>query len=134
MSETIRSTTRLIKIIMAFSVVGIVLDLLLIGHYEDWRQLLPVVCLPVALLLAYLPGSKLKVLYYISLIVMLVGIVGVVLHLANNYEFEQEMRPNLAGAELMMRAFTGALPVMAPGALIPIGLIGLLLKKLNTKT
>ena len=80
------------------------------------------------------------VIKYIAIVVILTGFLGIFLHLQNNLEFEREMKPHLPTLVLLKRAFTGALPVMAPGVLIPVGMLGLLVlnlripfKKLNVK-
>ena len=69
----------------------------------------------------------------VSILTILTGIMGIGLHLKNNMEFEQEMYPQLAGWDLIEGSLTGALPVLAPGALIPIGLLGLLIINLKFK-
>jgi hypothetical protein len=46
------------------------------------------------------------------------------LHYQSNREFELETYPTMAGLELLRETLTGAIPALAPGALIHIGLIG----------
>ena len=55
------------------------------------------------------------------------GILGVGLHYQGNNEFELEMYPSLAGVELLSKALTGATPVLAPGSMSLLGVIGLAL-------
>ena len=54
------------------------------------------------------------------------GIAGFWFHINGNMEFELEMNSRLTGWALVSRTASGALPVLAPGALIQLGLIGLL--------
>ena len=54
------------------------------------------------------------------------GIVGVYLHYQSNVEFELEMNPAAAGWELIRESLTGAMPALAPGTMVHLGLIGLL--------
>jgi len=44
----------------------------------------------------------------------------------SNVEFELEMRPSMAGMELVMESLSGAMPAMAPGAMAQLGFLGLL--------
>jgi hypothetical protein len=53
------------------------------------------------------------------------GLLGVGLHFQANQEFELEMYPQMAGIELLEETLTGALPVLAPGTMILLGLVGL---------
>jgi hypothetical protein len=46
------------------------------------------------------------------------GMVGIGLHLLNNFEFAREIRPNAATSDLVWAAFKGANPLMAPGVLV----------------
>ena len=53
------------------------------------------------------------------------GVAGGWLHYDGNAEFELEMDALLEGLELFEESMTGATPVLAPGAMIQIGLVGL---------
>ena len=53
------------------------------------------------------------------------GAVGVWLHYRGNVEFELEMYPSMQGIELVQKTLTGATPVLAPGSMTLLGLIGL---------
>jgi hypothetical protein len=56
---------------------------------------------------------------------VLSGGIGVVLHYQGNVAFELEMYPTLSGMELVSRTLTGATPVLAPGSMTLLGLVGL---------
>ena len=60
------------------------------------------------------------------LLFLVIGILGVFLHLKGNVEFALERNPSLSGASLAWKALRGATPALAPGALAQLGLIGLL--------
>ena len=55
------------------------------------------------------------------------GVLGVGLHYRGNVEFERELYPALAGMELVRKTLTGATPVLAPGSMALLGLVGLCL-------
>ncbi len=54
------------------------------------------------------------------------GMAGFWFHIGANMDFELEMYSRLSGWDLVSRTARGALPVLAPGALIQLGLIGYL--------
>ena len=66
------------------------------------------------------------------LLTILSGVLGVILHLKNNWEFELEMYPSIEMSALIYKSFTGAIPALAPATLIPIGLMGFLLLQLKS--
>ena len=53
------------------------------------------------------------------------GLAGVILHYRGNEAFELEMYPTLSGAALVFETITGATPVLAPGSMALLGLVGL---------
>ena len=122
---------RLALYLLLFGLIGVGVELALLGHTEDRLQWTPLVLLALgivsggavavrptrglisafrALMLLYLPASGL----------------GLYLHLKSNVEFELEMRPSMAGGELVMESLTGAIPALAPGTMAQLGLLGLL--------
>jgi hypothetical protein len=52
--------------------------------------------------------------------------VGLYLHLKANVEFELELRPTMADTELILETLKGAIPALAPGVMVQLGLLGLL--------
>ncbi len=122
--------------ILIISTLGLLMELTLIGHYEEFWQYAPMVVLGVYLFAILATGNKKGVSYVgvlksIFLLTMITGFIGMVLHLKNNLEFELEMYPSIDGWELIKKSLSGALPVLAPGSLIPVGLIGFLLIELR---
>lgn len=125
--------SKYIKIILLIMAGGILVELLFLEHFEEWQQWLPLAIVTLAMLLMLFGLSRLALWSFLLLLV--VGFYGVYLHFSNNLEFELEMRPSLSGLELYKRAMFGALPVLAPGSLIPVGLLGILyLKSKKTNT
>lgn len=53
------------------------------------------------------------------------GVAGLYFHYAGNVEFTLERDSTLSGAGLVWKALRGATPVLAPGALAQLGLLGL---------
>jgi hypothetical protein len=57
-------------------------------------------------------------------VLLVTGGLGVVLHLDGNFDFERELHPQEQGFELLRKTVAGATPVLAPGSLALLGLIG----------
>jgi hypothetical protein len=117
---------------LVFGAGGMMGELLLIGHDESTAQFVPLVLLATgilaaAVLLAAPTRGRLRVLQLLMALFLGAGIVGIGLHYQGNNEFELEMYPSLSGVELMSKALTGATPVLAPGSMSLLGVIGLAL-------
>jgi hypothetical protein len=127
---TLTRVRRLLLLTLIAGAAGMALELLLIGHFEDPLQLIPLILLTVGLVSlawhAARPGraSALAVRLMMTLFVAS-GLVGVGLHYRGNHEFEREMYPSMAGVELVGKTLTGATPVLAPGSMALLGLVGL---------
>lgn len=112
-------------------VVGTGVELLLIGHTEDVRQLIPLALLAAAAAVlgwhGVAPRSSVSVQTFRGVmgLFLAAGALGLFLHYRGNVEFELEMSPGLAGLALVREALTGATPALAPGAMALLGLIGL---------
>ena len=122
---------RGILLIFVLGTVGLGTELLLLGHFEEWRQQVPLALLALGLVLLairlfYRDAIILRLFRLTMLAFVLGGMVGLWLHLSANMEFELEMYPTLSGLELLAKALGGAMPALAPGALVQLGLIGFL--------
>ena len=122
---------RGILLIFVLGTIGLGTELLLLGHFEEWRQQVPLVLLALGLILLaarmlYRGAITLRLFRLTMLAFVLGGMVGLWFHLNANMEFELEMYPTLSGLKLLSRALGGAMPALAPGALIQLGLVGFL--------
>lgn len=109
---------------------GMDAELLLIGHVEGRLQVLPVLLLALACLslvwLAARPSrAAVRGVQALMTLSVLSGAVGIVLHYQGNTAFELEMYPDMAGLELVRKTLTGATPVLAPGSMALLGLVGM---------
>lgn len=57
---------------------------------------------------------------------IMTGSIGLFLHMKGNFGFEREMYKNLSFFSLLWRSLREALPALAPGSMIYIGLLGLI--------
>ena len=122
---------RGILLIFVLGTVGLGTELLLLDHFEEWRQQVPLVLLALGLILLaarllYRGAIILRLFRWTMLTFVLGGMVGLWFHLSSNMEFELEMYPTLSGLELLFKALSGAMPALAPGALVQLGLLGFL--------
>lgn len=122
---------RAILILLIAGMAGLLAELYLLDHYEVPWQWAPMVSLAVGLALALAvavrPGpATLRTFQAVMAAYVVVGLVGVGLHLRGNLEFEREMTPDASGFALFQDALSGAFPSLAPGALIQLGLLGLI--------
>jgi hypothetical protein len=108
---------------------GTLLELLLIGHDEMATQLAPLVLLGIGLLVAVWSlvaprPASLRALQLLMVTFVASGILGIVLHYQGNQAFELEMSPSHAGISLISKTLTGATPVLAPGSMSLLGVVG----------
>jgi len=117
--------------ILLLGVIGMGAELLLLGHTEDVWQWEPLVMfavgIPVLTWHARM-GNAWSRRFCVAVMAAFVasGMIGLILHYRGNVEFELEMVPALTGIDLLQEAITGATPVLAPGAMIILGFLGLL--------
>lgn len=121
---------RILLAVFLLGALGTLAELILLEHYEDWWQLLPLALLgasPVAVALMILrPGAaSVRSFQMLMLVLVAAGGIGVYQHYTGNVEFELEMYPSRGGFELIWESLKGATPTLAPGAVAQLGLLGL---------
>lgn len=128
--STVTLLRRLLFATLVLGTSGTLAELLLLEHFEDWKQYLPLILLGIALLaeLWYVAGrhrASVRAVQATMWLCIVAGGVGVILHYRGNMEFEREMVPTIAGFALFREAMMGATPALAPGQLVQLGLLGL---------
>jgi hypothetical protein len=121
---------RYLLLTLAVGMVGMGTELLSIGHVESVQQLIPLVVLAIGIVVlawhAAAPrATTVRALQIIMVLFVMSGLLGVGLHYRGNLEFELEMYPSMRGFEMVQKTLTGATPVLAPGSMALLGLIGL---------
>jgi len=121
---------RAVTGLLAMALAGTGAELLLLEHYEDAWQLVPLALIALGLLAmgwrAARPGTaSLRAFRAVMVLMVASGALGLFLHYRGNTEFELERDPALAGFALIREAMTGATPALAPGAMMLFGLLGL---------
>ncbi len=132
---------RIVLALVVAGSAGVAAELGLLGHYEDWSQRIPLLALGAGTVACVWTGvrpslASLRLLRGLMTAFAASGVLGVYFHLRSNFEFEAEMLtetlpagaadPSLASLDLVAASLRGALPALAPLAMLQLGLLGLL--------
>ena len=129
-TDTAQTLRRVLLGIAAFGIVGTTVELLLIGHYEELAQWPPLVLLVltalgiIAIVVKPTPRT-LQLFRFLMVLVVLSSLAGIYFHLSSNIGFRTETNPDLEGFALFWRAIRGGVPLLAPGVMAQVGLLGL---------
>ena len=123
---------RLLLAVLVLGLAATLADLLLLAHYEDTAQLIPVGLLVAGLAavfghLAHRGRASVRALQAVMLLCVAAGVTGVGLHFNGAAEFQLEIDPSLDRRGLI-RKVSGSQspPLLAPGAMVQLGLVGLI--------
>lgn len=121
---------RLLLALVAFTALGLTVELVLLEHVESLSQWVPFGVLAAGLVsvavVARRPTPRALRAFQVAMgLCIAAGLLGVILHYRGNVEFELERDPSARGLVLLWRSLTGATPALAPGALAQLGLLGL---------
>ena len=121
---------RIILALVFIGASGMLVDLLLLEHFETVWQWMPLALLvPViasVVVVAMRPArAVVRVFQGLMVLCVAAGLVGLFLHYRGNVEFELERDPSLRGFTLFWETIHGATPALAPAALSQLGLLGL---------
>ena len=120
----------MLLVILVLGLVGTAAELVLLDHYEDWKQVVPLALIGLALVAVVWhviapAASNVRVLQALMTLFLFAGAIGVGLHYGANSEFEHESDPSLTGYHLFRESLSGATPLLAPGTMVQLGLLGL---------
>ncbi|MCK6524861.1 hypothetical protein L6R49_25950 [Myxococcota bacterium] len=123
MSEVERGLRRALLALAGLTGLGLVGELLLIGHTEEALQLAPVTlggltALGAAWAARAPESAPPRPLRALSVVLVITSAIGVWEHLESNLEFERELRPTQTTVEALIGALSGSSPLLAPGALV----------------
>jgi len=123
---------KLLLVILGLGMAGTLAELILLEHTEDALQWAPVILLAAAgaVLLWHSIGGSAASLWLMRWLMcgfIAAGLVGVYFHFRGSAEFKLESQPSLAGWALFWQAIRAKTPpLLAPGAMVQLGLLGLL--------
>lgn len=121
---------RILLALVLLSTLGLLVELLLLEHFDSLTQWLPlallVLVLAVNVVLVVRPGRRaIRLFQLLMLLCVATGVLGIWLHYRGNVEFALELHPELRGLALFWEATRGATPTLAAGALSQLGVLGL---------
>jgi hypothetical protein len=122
---------RLLLAVLLIGMAGALTDLLLLSHYEDTAQVIPLALLAAALAAVAWGITRpsihsVRTLQAIMILFVVAGLIGVVLHFNGAAEFQREIDPSIAWWPLVTKvARSQSPPLLAPAAMVQLGLIGL---------
>jgi hypothetical protein len=134
MQRFLSSTNRLEKWLAATLLAGLTgteIELLLLGHYDGGWQIVPLVLIPIALATlawhrAQRSPSSVRALQTTMTLFLATSVAGLVFHFRGAAAFQLEMNAAMPAGELIARAMRAKdPPVLAPGVMLQLGLIGL---------
>jgi hypothetical protein len=117
--------------VIVLGLVGTMTELLLLEHDEEALQFVPLVLMVLgAVALAWHTSRKdtasLRALQIIMGLFVLSGFAGMAAHFHGSMEYQLELNPDLSVGELLEKiAQAKAPPLLAPGMMIQMGLLGL---------
>ena len=121
---------NLALLIFVLGATGCMFDLMLLGHFEDARQWVPMSLLPAALLvLAWqrTQRGRLSTRAFQGIMVLFIvsGLAGVWFHYSSNAELRLEIFPAEDVWNVVRQSLSGPAPALAPAAMMQLGLLGL---------
>lgn len=105
-----------------FVLVGTTVELVLTEHDESLVQLIPygLAGIGLAAVVAVIHKAtrvRVRTLQVVVVLLVLGGAFGIYEHVAHNFAFELEIRPNATAGDVVMEALQGGSPPIAPGVL-----------------
>ena len=129
--ERVELLRRRLLWVLALGLVGTEAELLLLEHYEDPWQLVPLFLIALAMAVMVWhsrrqDAASLRALRIIMALFLVAGLAGLALHFRGAAEFQLEIDPAMGIWDLVKKVMRAkAPPVLAPGVMLQLGLIGL---------
>jgi hypothetical protein len=117
--------------ILLLGLLGTVTELALLSHYEQPLQLVPLVLIALALVTliwhAVQRGrTSLNAVLVVMILFVVAGFVGFIAHFQGSAEFQLDLDPSMSTWNLLAKVLQAkAPPLLAPGMMIQLGLLGL---------
>jgi len=118
-------------VVILLGVIGTLVELLLLEHYEEPLQYVPLVLLVAALaVMAWLAmdygPAGLRAMQILMVLYVLAGFAGFVAHFVGSAEYQLELDPDMSTMDMLEKVLHAkAPPLLAPGMMLQLGLLGL---------
>jgi hypothetical protein len=122
---------RVIAGVLLLGMSGSLIELVLLAHYEDFTQQIPLGLLAaglgVVLVDLWLPRDWTRLSLQFSMVFFIAaGLLGIVFHYQGSRAFQLEMDPSTSGMNLVWKVLHAkSPPTLAPGMMIQLGILGL---------
>ena len=130
-ADRIELLRRWILIILVLGLLGTVTELVLLEHYEQPLQFVPLVLIVVALGVLWWEFRRRDVasrraMQIVMALFVLAGFGGFAAHFYGSAEYQLELNPDMSNWELLEKILRAkAPPLLAPGMMLQLGLLGL---------
>ena len=117
--------------VLMLGLLGTVIELILLEHYEQPLQFVPLVLIGLAFVtLAWNTlqdsAASRRTLVIVMILFVLAGFAGAAAHFIGSAEFQLELDPSMSTWDLVVKVMRAkAPPVLAPGMMMQLGLLGL---------
>jgi peptidoglycan/LPS O-acetylase OafA/YrhL len=122
---------RVVLGVLLLGMTGLLIELFLLAHYEDFKQWIPLAVLAagigaLALELVHRRVWTLAVVRTIMAVLIFIGLLGVYFHFMGSREFQLEMDPTMSTTSLVWHVLRAkSPPTLSPGTLVQMGILGL---------
>jgi hypothetical protein len=117
--------------VLALGLIGTVTELILLEHYEQPLQFVPLVLIALAVVVLAWHAMRqdiasLRALQIVMGLFVLAGFAGMAAHFNGSAEYQLELNPDMSNWELLEKILHAkAPPLLAPGMMLQMGLLGL---------
>jgi hypothetical protein len=117
--------------VLVLGLLGTVTELVLLEHYEEPLQFVPLILIVAAMagLVWHMRApttASLMILQIVMALSVLAGFFGMLAHFHGSAEYQLELNPEMPTAELLEKIMRAkAPPLLAPGMMVQLGLLGL---------
>jgi hypothetical protein len=117
--------------VLVLGLIGTVTELILLEHYEQWLQFVPLVLIAMGVIVlawhAKRPDTaSLRTLQIVMGLFVLAGFAGMAAHFNGSAEYQLELDPEMSTWDLLEKILHAkAPPLLAPGMMMQMGLLGL---------
>lgn len=129
--DTLSLLRRLLVGLFLLGLMGLGTELVMLEHYEEAWMIVPLVAMALSLvaaltLLAAASARRVWAFRVLATTLIALGAIGMSLHFRGSMEFQLDMDPTMTRSQLFWKVLhMKAPPTLAPGALIQLGLLGL---------
>jgi hypothetical protein len=117
--------------VLVLGLIGTVVELILLEHYEQALQFVPLVLIALGVVVLVWHAVKkdtasLRALQIVMGLFVLAGFAGMAAHFNGSAEYQLELNPEMSNWELLEKILHAkAPPLLAPGMMMQMGLLGL---------